>query len=129
MYGDVHRYCRACLTCSSHNSTGRQHSAPLQPIPVSGPFQRFYRSQDYEDAADRKGEPVSDSLHGLSYEVVGGTAWGTCQGIVRQRPELIIRSYAGGMQLARHVQNYSDIARCLPLHLDHALADSSARTL
>ena len=40
MYGDVHCYCRACLTCASHNGTGRRHRAPLQPIPVSGPFER-----------------------------------------------------------------------------------------
>ena len=29
MYGDVHRYCRACLTCASHSGTGRRHRAPL----------------------------------------------------------------------------------------------------
>ena len=40
MYGDVHHYCHACLTCASHNGTGRRHRAPLQPIPVSGPFER-----------------------------------------------------------------------------------------
>ena len=40
MYGDVHRYCHACLTCASHNGTGHWHRVPLQPIPLSGPFER-----------------------------------------------------------------------------------------
>ena len=40
MYGDVHRFVRGCLTCAARGGTGRRQRAPLQPLPVSGPFQR-----------------------------------------------------------------------------------------
>ena len=40
MYGDLHQFCRTCLTCASHGGTGHRHKAPLQPLPASGPFDR-----------------------------------------------------------------------------------------
>ena len=40
MAGDVHRYCRACLVCSTRKGNRKTCKPPLQPIPVGGPFHR-----------------------------------------------------------------------------------------
>ena len=39
MYADTHHYCRNCPQCTISTGSGRQLKPPLQPIPVSRPFQ------------------------------------------------------------------------------------------
>ena len=41
MRTDVRRHCRSCLICASRDGTGRPLRPNLQPIPVSGPFNRI----------------------------------------------------------------------------------------
>ena len=41
MRADIHRYCRACLTCVTRKGIGRAIRPNLQPIPVGGPFHRL----------------------------------------------------------------------------------------
>lgn len=40
MRNDVHKFCRACLVCSSRKGTRKTFQPPLQPIPVAGSFHR-----------------------------------------------------------------------------------------
>ncbi len=40
MYGDIHKFVRGCLACASHGGTSWRRCAPLQSIPVGGPFER-----------------------------------------------------------------------------------------
>ena len=40
MVGDVHRFCRSCLTCAVHRRTGRKLNPQLHPIPVGRLFER-----------------------------------------------------------------------------------------
>ena len=34
MVGDVHRFCRSCLTCAAYRGAGRKFKPLLRPIPV-----------------------------------------------------------------------------------------------
>ena len=40
MRAAVRRYCRSCLVCASRKGQSRSFKAPLQPLPVGGPFDR-----------------------------------------------------------------------------------------
>ena len=40
MVGDIHRFCRSCLTCAAYRGAGRRCKPQLHPIPVGGPFER-----------------------------------------------------------------------------------------
>ena len=37
---DTHKFCRACLVCSTRKGTRKTFRPPLQPIPIGGPFHR-----------------------------------------------------------------------------------------
>ena len=40
MYSDVHRHCRACLTCAAYRGSGHRSRPPLNSLTVGDPFDR-----------------------------------------------------------------------------------------
>ncbi len=40
MYSDIERWCKSCVTCATKKTPRNLPKAPLQPIPVEGPFDR-----------------------------------------------------------------------------------------
>ena len=41
MFRDIHKHCRSCPQCAVVTGSSRPGNPPLQPIPVSRPFQLF----------------------------------------------------------------------------------------
>ena len=62
MQADILNWCRICVTCASRR-VGQATKPPLNPIPVSGPFDLV--------GVDAEGKPICGILHGLPDQVAG----------------------------------------------------------
>ncbi len=61
MYSDIERWCKSCVTCATKKTPRNLPKAPLQPIPVEGPFDRV--------AVDVLG-PFPTSENGNKYVII-----------------------------------------------------------
>ncbi len=63
VYGDIHKFVCGCFACASRGGTSWRRCAPLQSIPVGGPFERvvstswkFHKQRDVIDYLTKWGE-------------------------------------------------------------------------